>query len=123
MATELVPVVATTEKALRARIHVCSVATFPTRRNRVCRRISGLDPPRTKRTRRSWTFTTGIELSDEISVQSEGSPEERQWLNSPHVDLDGMFPEAMLTGDIHSRRRLGAFVAAIETAVRQGSFS
>ena len=123
MATELVPVLATTEKALRARIHRLFCGDVPDASQPGVPPHFWVGPTEEQKNTSFLDIHEHIELSDEISVPSEGSPEERQWLNSPHVDLDGISPEAMLTGDIRSRRRLGAFVAAIETAVRKGSFS
>ena len=64
-----------------------------------------------------------VELGDEVAIRSEKQSRETQWLNAPHVGLDGRSPEAMLTGDDGSRQRLCVFVAAIEASLRQGSFS
>ena len=123
MATELVPTAAITERALRKRIH----------------RLFSSDRPRGKRSSAAphfWVVPTEeqkntitleiherIELRDQADIRPEEQSEEQQWLNSPHVDLDGRSPEAMLTDDECSRQRLDSFIAAIEAAVQQGSFS
>ncbi len=64
-----------------------------------------------------------IPQSNDIEAHTEAQVGEQRWLNSPHVDLGGKSPEEMLTGGDPSRQRLGRFVAAIEAAVRSGSFS
>lgn len=64
-----------------------------------------------------------IALSDDLEVRAQAQSDEQRWLESPHVELDGMSPEAMLTDGKSSRQRLCSFIAAIEEAVWQGSFS
>lgn len=112
----------TDEKVLRKRIHRLFNGDGPPVPQSTTPPAFWVGPTEEQKT----TSFLGIEelaLSDDIEVLAEAQAAERRWLNSPHVHLDGMSPEAMLTGGESTRQRLCAFVGAIEAAVRQGSFS
>ena len=121
MATEPVPDASTSEDALRERIHrlFCGDAPAPP----PVAPPFWVGPTEEQKSMSFLDIEERLELSDDIDVGADASSVEQRWMDSPRVDLDGMSPEAMLTRDEPSRRRLCAYVAAIEAAVRQGSFS
>ncbi len=122
MVIEHAPAAATTEKALRERIHRLFCSDAPAGPSPVAPPF-WVGPTEEQKHTMSMDIEERIVLRDDVEVH-EGAPSvEERWLNAPHVGLDGESPEAMLTGGEHSRQRLRAFVAAIEAAVRQGSFS
>lgn len=123
MATQAAPTTEPTEQALRARIHRIFCGGAPP--------SSGAPPsfwvePTDEQKRRVvLNLHDSIALTDEVHVptgKADMAADEHRWLNARHVDLDGMSPLEMLTGDRRSRERLEAFVTAVETAIR-GSFS
>ena len=119
MAIELAPAAPTTEKALRKRIHRLFSADGPRELHRSPSPHFWVEPTEVQKNTLVLDIHEPIALRDEADVHAE----ERRWLNEPHVDLDGMSPQAMLTGDEGSRQRLGTFIAAIEAAIGHGSFS
>ena len=129
MATEQASA-ATSEKALRERIHRLFCADAPDGPSPVPPFWVG--PTEEQRNTISMDIEDRVVLGESFEIRTEPADETRsgdaqsvelRWLSAPHVGLDGASPEAMLTGGEHARERLGAFVAAIEAAVRQGSFS
>lgn len=122
MATEHAPAAATTEKALRERIHRLFCSDAPAGSSPVAPPF-WVGPTEEQKNRVSVDIEERIVLRDDVEVHKGAPSVEDRWLNAPHVGLDGESPEAMLTGGEHSRQRLCTFVAAIEAAVRQGSFS
>lgn len=123
MVNEPATIAATTEKALRERIHrlFCGDG-LPASPTAVPPRF-WVGPTEEQKSTLFMDIEERIVLSDDMELQAEAQSDEQRWLNSPHVGLDGMSPEAMLAGGKLSRQRLCAFVAAIEVAVREGSFS
>ena len=121
MSIESPPADATTEQALRERIHRLFCSEGSPARADVPHFWVG--PTEEQKNTLSLDIHERIELSDEIDVRSAAQFDEEQWLNSPHIGLEGRSPEAMLSGDNGSRQRLCTFLSAIEAAVRQGSFS
>ena len=124
MATEPVPDASTTEDALRERIHrlFCAAPPAPP----AVAPPFWVGPTEEQKIMSFLDIEERLELNDDVEVgdiAADASSVERRWMNSPRVDLDGLSPEAMLTRDEPSRQRLCEYVAAIEAAVRQGSFS
>ena len=113
---------APTQRALRERIHRLFCDDGPAVRSVVPPRF-WVGPSEEQKNTFHLDIHERIELRDEIDIRPERQSLEMQWLNAPHVDLDGRSPEAMLTGDDRSRQRLCVFVAAIEASLREGSFS
>ena len=123
MATETAPIAAaTTEKGLRDRIHrIFSGEVAPSDRQAAPPDF-WVKPTEEQKNTRVLNIHEGIDLTDEADIRAvEHHAVEHQWLNSPHVDLEGMSPEAMLAGDERSRERLDAFVTDLEAAMK-GSF-
>ena len=121
---------ATSEKALRERIHRLFCADAPAEPSPAPPFWVG--PTEEQRNTVSMDIEDRVVLGESFEIRTEPGGEtrsgdaqsvEQRWLSAPHVGLDGASPEAMLTGGEHARERLRAFVAAIEAAVRQGSFS
>ena len=121
----------TSEKALRERIHRLFCADAPAGPSPVPP-LFWVGPTEEQRNTVSMDIEERIILGESFETREEPTGEtrsgdaqsvEQRWLSAPHVGLDGASPEAMLTGGEHARERLCAFVAAIEAAVRQGSFS
>lgn len=111
------------ESALRGRIHRLFNGDGPPVSQSTTPPAFWVGPTEEQKTMPFLDIEDQLPLSDDIEVRAKAQAAERRWLNSPHVHLDGMSPEAMLTGDERMRQRLCAFVGAIEAAVQQGSFS
>ena len=124
MATEPAPPpTATTEQALRERIHRLFDGDGLPAHPQTTPAPFWVGPTDEQRNTPAMEIHEGIHLGDEITVRSDDESCEREWLGTPRVELGGKSPEAMLTGSHGSRQRLCAFVAEIEASLRHGSFS
>ena len=121
---------ATSEKALRERIHRLFCVDAPGGPSPVPPFWVG--PTEEQRNTVSMDIEERVVVGESFEMRTEPSGEtrssdaqsvEQRWLSAPHVGLEGESPEAILTGGKHARERLCAFVTAIEAAVRHGSFS
>ena len=108
----------TSETALRDRIHRVFVGDAPASESATAPPPSfWVGPTEAQREHRVLRIAKQIRLTDEVAVV-----EERRWLESPHLGLNGKSPEEMLKGDDASRECLDALLTVVESAVR-GSFS
>ena len=107
---------ATSEEALRDRIHRLFSGDVPSARE--VGEVPHFWEPPTQAQRDSGVLELhdGLELQDEIEVL----PEERRWLETPHMMLDGHSPAEMLNGDQRSRERLERSLTDIEEAIAGG---
>ena len=125
MATQPAPGTEPTEQALRDRIHRIFCGDAPPSEYADAPPSFWVEPTDEQKDNVVLSLHDSIVVTEEFHVTTEKADvasDEHRWLNARHVDLDGKFPEEMLTGDENSRERLEAFVAAVETAIR-GSFS
>lgn len=114
----LEPASAATEEALRERIHRIFAGGDLCAGHRSLSPHFWVEPGEEQKNALVLEVHEPIGLTDEVEVGAE-----ERWLNTPHANLNGMSPEAMLNGGERSRQRLVIFIEALETTIAQGSFS
>lgn len=109
---------ATSEQALRARIHRLFSGRIPLLEEPVDAPPFWVPPTEKQKHSTVLDLRDGVERRDEV-VRSEG---ERRWLETPHVMLGGQSPAELLAGDEDSRQRLERSLTDLEDAVAGGVF-